>query len=154
MGSGKYGRLGHGDEDDKKHPTLIKELEDKQIIEVKAGHYHSMAISKKGEIYTWGNGKNGRLGQGFDEAARVNPSTSVPKLLDSSSDLSNIVNADCGKNINAVALKSGAVYSWGKGDHEKPKFEDFIEYSTPFPMIEDKKITYVCCGYTHVMVID
>lgn len=34
MGTGKYGRLGHGDEEDKKRPTLIKELSDHKIIDV------------------------------------------------------------------------------------------------------------------------
>lgn len=38
MGFGKYGRLGHGDENDKAKPTLIKKLEGKEIIEVKCGH--------------------------------------------------------------------------------------------------------------------
>lgn len=43
---------------------------------------------------------------------------------------------------------------WGKGEYEKPKFEDYIEYSSPFPILEDKEIAYVCCGHSHVMAID
>lgn len=64
------------------------------------------------------------------------------------------MNISCGKNMNFVALKAGTLYTWGKGEHEKPKFDDFIEYSSPFPMIEDKHIVYVSCGLSHVMVID
>jgi alpha-tubulin suppressor-like RCC1 family protein len=64
------------------------------------------------------------------------------------------MNASCGKNINSVVMKSGTVFSWGKGEHEKPKFDDYIEYSTPYPMIEDKQITFVRCGVSHVMAID
>lgn len=56
--------------------------------------------------------------------------------------------------MNCVAVKSGTLFTWGKGEHEKPKFDDFIDYSTPFPMIEDKSIVYVSCGASHVMAID
>ena len=64
------------------------------------------------------------------------------------------MNVSCGKTINCVAVKSGTLYTWGKGEHEKPKFDDFIEYSTPFPMIEDKYIVYVSVGMNHVMALD
>lgn len=60
----------------------------------------------------------------------------------------------CGKNINAVVVKAGTLYSWGKGEHEKPKFDDYVEYSIPFPMIEDKHIVFVSCGVSHVMAYD
>jgi alpha-tubulin suppressor-like RCC1 family protein len=53
-----------------------------------------------------------------------------------------------------VTVKSGTLFTWGKGEHEKPKFDDFIEYSTPYPMIEDKNIVFVSVGASHVMCID
>jgi len=43
-----------------------------------------------------------------------------------------------GKQMNCLVVKSGNLYTWGKGEHEKPKFDDYIEYSSPFPMLEDK----------------
>ena len=56
--------------------------------------------------------------------------------------------------MNCVVVKDGTLFSWGKGEHEKPKFDDFIEYSSPFPMIEDKNIAYVSVGASHVMALD
>lgn len=53
-------------------------------------------------------------------------------------DQSLIINAECGKNISCVIMKTGTLFSWGKGEHEKPKFDDYKEYSIPYPMIEDK----------------
>jgi alpha-tubulin suppressor-like RCC1 family protein len=44
--------------------------------------------------------------------------------------------------------------SWGKGEHERPKFDDYIEYSSPFAVSEDKHLRYVSCGVSHVMAID
>ncbi len=31
------------------------------------GHSHNMAVTKLGELYTWGEGENQRLGLGFIE---------------------------------------------------------------------------------------
>jgi alpha-tubulin suppressor-like RCC1 family protein len=65
-----------------------------------------------------------------------------------------LINVSCGKTMSCATVKGGTLFSWGKGDHERPRFDDFVEYSTPFPMIEDKSIIYVSCGATHVMAID
>jgi alpha-tubulin suppressor-like RCC1 family protein len=52
------------------------------------------------------------------------------------------------------SLKNGSLYSWGKGEHEKPKFDDFIEYSTPYLLLEDKQISFISCGLSHVMCLN
>ena len=78
------------------------------------------------------------MGQGYDEISRTNPNSLLPQQVSNEYDDSLIINASCGKNINCVTMKSGTLLSWGKGDHEKPKFDDFKEYSVPYPMIEDK----------------
>lgn len=64
------------------------------------------------------------------------------------------MNVQCGKTQNAICDKLGNLYIWGKGEFEKPKFEDFIQYSKPFPFFEEKSITYVTMGLTHAMAID
>jgi E3 ubiquitin-protein ligase HERC2 len=60
----------------------------------------------------------------------------------------------CGKNTNVIALKSGLVYTWGKGDYLKPRFNDNEIYSRPFLLIEDKTIVYVSCGLSHCVALD
>jgi alpha-tubulin suppressor-like RCC1 family protein len=56
--------------------------------------------------------------------------------------------------MSCFTVKLGTLLTWGKGNHEKPKFDDYIEYSSPFPMLEDKNIQHVQCGATHVMCLD
>lgn len=51
---------------------MIRELDKKHIINVQCGLYHSMAVSKDGEVYSWGPGAGGRLGLGYDEESRTN----------------------------------------------------------------------------------
>lgn len=51
-------------------PSLVEGLEEESVISVSGGRVHSMALTSKREVWTWGCGKNGRLGLGSssDEA--------------------------------------------------------------------------------------
>eukprot|EP00164_Ancoracysta_twista_P000517 GFYU01000691.1.p1 GENE.GFYU01000691.1~~GFYU01000691.1.p1 ORF type:complete len:497 (+),score=83.72 GFYU01000691.1:141-1631(+) len=64
-GWGKYGQLGHGNRKDYFVPTPIKALRGQDIVQVACGHYHSVAVTRNGEVYTWGWGQCGQLGHGF-----------------------------------------------------------------------------------------
>lgn len=56
--------------------------------------------------------------------------------------------------MSGVAMQSGTVYTWGKGDHEKRKYDDFQEYSSPFVLLEEKMIVHLSFGTRHVMALD
>ena len=43
-------------------------------------------------------------------------------------------------------MQSGTVYTWGKGEHERPKFNDYLEYSSPFVILEEKQILHLSFG--------
>jgi alpha-tubulin suppressor-like RCC1 family protein len=47
-GFNRYGRLGMGDEKDKIKYTLIPAMRKEKIIEVQAGMFHSLAVTKEG----------------------------------------------------------------------------------------------------------
>ena len=54
FGNDNRGVLGHGDDDDKLVPTLVKALENKHITQVQCGRYFTIALSSTGYVYTWG----------------------------------------------------------------------------------------------------
>ena len=59
MGSGADGKLGHGDTKDQKQPKMVEFFE-KNNIKVKdavAGEKHTIVLSDKGEVYTFGYGR-------------------------------------------------------------------------------------------------
>ena len=62
-GYGGDGRLGHGDEHDRLTPTRIESLRSQEVTEVICGELHTAAIVDR-NLYTWGLGRNGRLGLG------------------------------------------------------------------------------------------
>ncbi len=76
-GDGDYGKLGRGGSDGCKTPKIVEKLQDLDIMKVCCGSQFSVALTKDGQVYTWGKGDNQRLGHGTDEHVRY------PKLLDS-----------------------------------------------------------------------
>jgi hypothetical protein len=58
------------------HPRRIHSLAHRQVINVSAGRFHSLAVTKCGRVYSWGHGRGGRLGHG-DEEVRMIPTVCV-----------------------------------------------------------------------------
>ena len=68
-GASGYGRLGIGSSSgDKKRGQLVKGVGGsgslKNITQVTAGEEHTCALAEDGDLFCWGRGANGRLGQG------------------------------------------------------------------------------------------
>ncbi|MGH0132131.1 UNVERIFIED_CONTAM: hypothetical protein FKN15_049992 [Acipenser sinensis] len=81
------------------------------IIQVACGNRHSLALSKDGQLFTWGQNTNGQLGLG-----KVEPSKPSPQPLKSLSGIPLAQIAAGGDHSFAVSL-SGAVFGWGR-NHE------------------------------------
>ena len=35
-----------------------------QVVDISCGYYHSALVTEEGEVWTWGEGEGGKLGQG------------------------------------------------------------------------------------------
>lgn len=78
---------------------------------VACGAHHTTAISRKGELYSWGLGSNGELGLG-----RWGPiELSLPRQCSSSS--VRIVSVACGANHTLAIAEIGTLWSCGKNSH-------------------------------------
>lgn len=75
-GDGDYGKLGRGGSDGCKTPKLVEKLQDLDVVKVRCGSQFSVALTKDGQVYSWGKGDNQRLGHGTEEHVRY------PKLLE------------------------------------------------------------------------
>ncbi len=99
FGSNSYGQLGRTG--NTYTPQEIPNLEN--IEKVSAGNYHSMAIDKEGNVYTWGYNQNGQLGDG----TRI--SNSIPTKIK----LTNITKIATKNNTSAAIDGDGNLYTWG-----------------------------------------
>jgi alpha-tubulin suppressor-like RCC1 family protein len=43
---------------------VVKAMSDKFVTKVSAGGFHTVCLTKEGELYAWGSGTYGELGSG------------------------------------------------------------------------------------------
>jgi alpha-tubulin suppressor-like RCC1 family protein len=98
-GSGVTGCLGHGDSESHMFPMKIKALDDSniKIMQFSAGVDMSMAVSAKGDVYSFGKTDGGRIGLGLQQS-RITTPQKVPITC-------------CGMAIKAVDVECGYVHS-------------------------------------------
>ena len=83
-GSNRFGQLGIKTKylDQRCLPRRVDDLKtnDSFVIRVAAGDKHSVALTVKGEVYTWGDNKYGQLGLGGACNSSIHPPTRVESL--------------------------------------------------------------------------
>lgn len=96
-GYGAGGRLGIGGTDSVAVPTLIESLQHVFIkkVAVNSGGKHCLCLSTDNEVFSWGEGEDGKLGHGNRD------SYDRPKLIESLSGLG-IVDIACGSAHSAA----------------------------------------------------
>ncbi len=63
-GNNSFGKLGNGTAGERLTPMAVQEPAGASFLGVKLGSGHACALSEAGPAYCWGNGTNGRLGNG------------------------------------------------------------------------------------------
>lgn len=63
-GWGVHGQLGLGSIEDERIPKYVHTLKEHVIVDIAAGHGHSIALTDKGHVYSFGSSVLGQLGTG------------------------------------------------------------------------------------------
>jgi len=151
-GEGKYGKLGHGDDNDEYIPKVLEALLGRDVIQVACNAFHTIALTDTSEVYSWGMGAGGRLGNG-KERNRFSP-LAIAGLRGAY-----VTQIACGEAHSAAISGSGTLYTWGKGEYGELGYEA-AKQLTPCQVDsepwEGKPIAQVACGkfYTLVLVED
>jgi hypothetical protein len=61
-GTGEYGRLGHGSEQDEAAPRVVEALAGQRVAMVSCGKAYTVVVTEEGQLWTWGLGVEGQLG--------------------------------------------------------------------------------------------
>lgn len=100
-------------------PKKIETLSGKQVIHIACGSSHSAAITSKGELFTWGKGRYGRLGHGnVDDCLK-------PKLVEALKNYK-VTDVACGSGDAQVNYLCEIFIS-------SPILFTFIEMCLPYP---------------------
>ena len=108
-GSGGFGKLGHGDEQNQLLPKKVEALPDRRVVAVSAGEYHSLALTADGAVWSWGDGLRGKLGHGDQQDQQDQPKK-VEALAGQ-----RVVAVSAGKNHSLALTADGSPWSWGVG---------------------------------------
>ncbi|KAK4421570.1 PH, RCC1 and FYVE domains-containing protein 1 [Sesamum alatum] len=88
---------------------LIDALNNTNIELVACGEYHSSAVTRSGDLYTWGDGHFGLLGHGNEV------SQWVPKRVKGQLEGIHVSSISCGRWHTAVVTSAGQLFTFGDG---------------------------------------
>ena len=115
---------------------------------IACGKQHSLCITQKKKIYSWGTGSGGRLGHGNDDDVLV------PKDI---SDLSKrkIIFISAGESHSAAITERLKLFTWGTGTYGRLGSGQFLTEKIPKEVEEMKsyECVYVSCGAFHSFCI-
>ncbi|CAL9697113.1 unnamed protein product [Knipowitschia caucasica] len=133
----------------KGHPRPLKCFSGLQVFQVSCGSKHSIALTKDGQVFTWGQNCRGQLGLGPD----VPSATSVVQVQ-SLSDLP-LVQVAAGADHSFSLSLSGALFGWGSNSCGQLGLGDTTDRHSPTIVhyLNSKKSCYVSCGLSHTAVL-
>jgi alpha-tubulin suppressor-like RCC1 family protein len=139
FGGGECGKLGHGDEVSVFQPKVVSSLFGERITAISANDTHSVVADAKGAVYSFGFGRNGRLGHG-DESNQLNPK----KIATLNGQ--RITSVSAGAQSSFALSNKGGAWSCGYGaDGQLGHGEDLEDQLKP-------KILSAFCGTEVAMV--
>ncbi|ESR51907.1 hypothetical protein CICLE_v10030553mg [Citrus x clementina] len=145
------GRLGHGREADVSHPQLIEILSGVNVELVACGEYHTCAVTRSGDLYTWGDGtyNSGLLGHG----SKV--SCWIPRKVSGNLDGIHLSYISCGLWHTAVVTSAGHLFTFGDGSFGALGHGDHISTSIPREVetLRGLRTTRVSCGVWHTAAV-
>ena len=181
FGRGMNGRLGINGQDDERTPkpiTCVMDTRMRQIdsesfkntrfIAAGAGMFHSAIISDTGELYTFGNCKNGRLGHGLVGGMRTRSGGAVdcnsgkPQVIPRkvfSLQKHRVIQVALGSYHTVVLTNKGEVFSFGYGCSGQLGLGNGEDMDTPTKVrgLELTKggdpVVQIAAGYEHTVAL-
>ncbi|XP_072898576.1 probable E3 ubiquitin-protein ligase HERC6 [Hemitrygon akajei] len=148
-GAGTYGQLGKED-----YPTCVskpRKVKDfgVPIVQIRCGHYHSLALSQDGTVYSWGQNTYGQLGNG-----KALEKQNYPKRVKNLTGIPVALIAAGGSHSFALSL-SGAVHGWGRNEHGQLGLKDKKDREFPCSVNQLRRlnVAYISCGSHHSVVL-
>eukprot|EP00210_Caulerpa_lentillifera_P006549 g6254.t1 len=149
-GINDYGQLGHGNTRYSTSPRRVVDLNEVEIVDIVAGGWHSVALSKDGRLYIWGRGEYGRLGLGDKTgSSRLQPHL-VPGL-----EAHFIIQAAAGGTHTMCLTSEGLLFIWGRGSFGRlgdgvSSKDQYSPKEVSLPGGPEKwKVLAIACGGRH-----
>uniref|UniRef100_A0A8C1HRP9 Si:ch73-190m4.1 n=1 Tax=Cyprinus carpio carpio TaxID=630221 RepID=A0A8C1HRP9_CYPCA len=127
----------------------LKGLENRQVIQIACGDHHSVALTKDGQVFVWGENSHGQLGlrkdhPGSPSAQHVQSLSGVP-----------LAQISAGGDHSFVLSLSGVVFGWGKNSAGQLGLGDTTDRHVPTVVnsLNRKKTVSISCGGEHTATL-
>ena len=152
FGYGKCGQLGHGDENDMELPKQVQALKGKWIVQIATGFDHTVALSNKGEVFTFGAGDRGQLGHGYPH------NECLPRSVeDLCAGPQRVVQIAAGGHHTVVLFENGVVATFGNNENGQCGHGSVMRENLCFPKrvhsLAHRRAVQVAAGAGHVVVL-
>ena len=151
VGANDYGQLGLGDRVNRKTPREIGFLTEKCVTAIACGSRHNSAIGKKGQVFCWGDSRQGQCGQGengiFTTPCRVQFTMKSQSSFQETG-LIRVQKVSCG-DVHTLAVDSnGGLWCWGSGIATGLGVDGGYEALVPerVPNMHNKCVKDISCG--------
>ncbi|MCM8807940.1 MAG: hypothetical protein NC926_08390 [Candidatus Omnitrophica bacterium] len=161
FGENKCGQLGDGKKENRNYPLPVKNSNGigflKDIVDIKAGAFHCLALAKDGTVFAWGDNQFGQLGDG---TYRNRNFPVKVKNFNGSGYLKNIKKIECGAFHSGAITSDGYVLMWGKnwkgqlgdGTYENKNIPTFVKDENGDKFI--KNIVEISLGRNHTILLN
>jgi alpha-tubulin suppressor-like RCC1 family protein len=82
-----------------------------ELVDFACGMEHSLALTKEGQLFSWGNNSYGQLGR--------STTSSSPLLVSFPDPNTRVVQVACGAFYSAALTDDGSVYTWGSNSYRQ-----------------------------------
>ncbi|XP_052463903.1 probable E3 ubiquitin-protein ligase HERC3 isoform X1 [Carassius gibelio] len=124
-------------------------LDSTQVIQIACGDHHSMALTKDGHVFVWGDNSHGQLGlekdhPGSPSAQHVKSLSGVP-----------LAQISAGGDHSFGLSLSGVVFGWGKNSAGQLGLGDTTDRHVPTVVksLNRKKTVSISCGGEHTATL-
>ncbi|KAJ3434582.1 regulator of chromosome condensation [Anaeramoeba flamelloides] len=147
-GGGLSNFLGHKQNNKRPIPHIIPNFENIDAVKIACGAQHTVLLTSKGVVYSWGRGSDGQLGHGD---FKFQPSPQKIELLDKKpvSDIS------CGRQYTTIVTMDGKLYTFGSNDCGQLGHSELGTMNKP-KLVKDFSafhIVSVSCGNSHTLAL-
>ena len=110
--------MGHGDIQNHFRPKKVKFFEDNgiKVKDIACGVRHCVVLTESGDIYTWGRGEYGLLGNGNNSGSLLPVKNEFIEMYMKENPENEIVKIDCADEYTGALTKGGELYVWGKNN--------------------------------------
>ena len=149
FGLNNYGQLGIGNLNNKNLPNLIFNSTKEIFIQISAGGFHSLMLSKLGVVFSVGRNHKGQLGIGNTI------SISIPTIIRNDTFNETISKISAGDSHSLILDKSSDVYAFGQNSNGQlgigNKIDQTIARIIQFPK---NRIIDISAGFDHSLILE